>query len=171
MGQTEQGKWVKWRDHRGKVIGLLRLTFEEHGGRMECVGLEVRSIGTLTASMLRQIRLAEEADKQRRVLAIVRPAQAVLSRAQAEEVKRLQRAWTGRRGACRYGPEHFAEVARIYRDAYAVGRTPTRAVARHFKTTQAAAAKWIGRCRSDELKLLPKTKRGKALSVKPRRKP
>jgi len=169
MGQQDTGNWTNWRDRDGKLIGSIRLTFEEHEGRMECVGLDIRSRGTLTAVKLRQIRLAKEIDDQRMVREITRPLQAVLSGAEAKDVKRLERVWSGRRGARRYGPEHFVEVARIYKEAYAVGHTPTRAVARHFKTTPAAAAKWIARCRSKEVRLLPETSRGKALSVKPTR--
>ena len=59
-----------------------------------------------------------------------------------------------------YGPEHFAKVASIYREAYAAGKTPTRVVARRFKTTEAAAAKWVAKCRT--IGLLPPTTRGKA---------
>lgn len=66
----------------------------------------------------------------------------------------------------KYGPEHFEEVARVYREAFAINRTPTRAVARHFETTSAAAAKWVARCR--QLGLLPETSRGKARAIQHR---
>ena len=67
----------------------------------------------------------------------------------------------------KYGPEHWQDVARIYREAYekTPNRTPTRAVARHFskvwkkQVSETAAAKWVARCRA--LGLLPKTTQGK----------
>ena len=67
---------------------------------------------------------------------------------------------TGRGRPPKYGPEHFEEVARVYRGAFARNRTPTRDVARHFDVTESAAAKWVTRCR--EMGLLPTTTRGKA---------
>jgi hypothetical protein len=61
----------------------------------------------------------------------------------------------------KYPPEHWQAVARIYTEAYLGNRTPTRAVAKHFKVKESAAAKWVAKCRND-LGLLPKTTRGKA---------
>jgi hypothetical protein len=60
----------------------------------------------------------------------------------------------------KYDLEHWQAVAQIYRDASAQSnRKPTRSVARHFKVTESAAAKWVAKCR--DLGLLPKTTRGK----------
>jgi hypothetical protein len=47
-----------------------------------------------------------------------------------------------------YGPEHFEDVARVYR---AGGRAPTKAVASHFGVQKATAAKWVARARVMEL--------------------
>lgn len=57
-------------------------------------------------------------------------------------------------------PEHFARVARVYSAAVASGK-PTQAVARKWRVPETTAAKWVERCRSDELGLLPKTERGR----------
>ena len=53
---------------------------------------------------------------------------------------------------------------RVYGKAYSKNKTPTRAVARHFRVTESAAAKWVAKCRND-LGLLPKTTRGRAKVV------
>jgi hypothetical protein len=72
---------------------------------------------------------------------------------------------TGRGRPPKYGLDHFEDVARVYRGAFARNRTPTRGVARHFEVTESTAAKWVARCRA--LGLLPKTTRGRARIVDP----
>jgi transposase len=45
-----------------------------------------------------------------------------------------------------YDDEHFAEVARVYRE-HSGGPAPTKAVAESFQTSKATAAKWVARAR------------------------
>lgn len=65
-----------------------------------------------------------------------------------------------------YGPEHWAEVAAIYRDAHIHGLRPTRAVAEKWHVERSTAAKWVARCR-DEFGLLGKTEKRKAGGIEP----
>jgi hypothetical protein len=67
-----------------------------------------------------------------------------------------------------YGPEHFAEVARIYREAFEAGPAPTKAVTIKFDVSYATASKWVARARAAGL--LPATERGRARAVEPDRK-
>jgi hypothetical protein len=46
-----------------------------------------------------------------------------------------------------YGPEHFAQVADKYREAWAKGDAPTQAVADAFTVERSTAAKWVARAR------------------------
>jgi hypothetical protein len=57
-----------------------------------------------------------------------------------------------------YGPEHFNEVAAVYRLAWAETGKPLVAIAEQWSVSKSAAAKWVARCR--EMKLLPETERG-----------
>ncbi len=158
----------------------MTLHFAYVEGRVECIGVDIRSFrwagetygprklrGTepqaVTTSDLRSLRLAEIIDEQRAQLKATLFAdtgdrewdETPWASGQMEqwEPKKVGRPPV-------YGPDHFVEVARVYREAYARNRTPTRAVATHFQTTEAAAAKWVARCR--ELGLLPPTTQGKA---------
>lgn len=86
-----------------------------------------------------------------------------LMRTDVEERLRLagENAGTRRRGRPpAYGPEHFARVAEIYRDAWRDGENPTVAVAERMHVSRSAAAKWVARARG--LGLLPETSRGRA---------
>jgi hypothetical protein len=78
---------------------------------------------------------------------------AVLDAARSEPRKR-----TGRPPA--YSPEHYAQVARVYREHERTGgRTPTKAVQDRFSVSKSAAAKWVARAR--ELELLEPVKEKK----------
>lgn len=161
----------------------LTLYYEWLEGRMECVGMDIRPTpkpgaldippkpGTepepLTTSRLRAIPLAKLIDKHRPAWtsSITTADMDGTIYTQTQDFRSRPRPRGGRRP--KYGPEHYAEVARVYREAYASNRTPTLAVARHFKATSSAAAKWVAKCRDDGL--LPKTSQGKA-RVEPRRK-
>lgn len=66
---------------------------------------------------------------------------------------------TAERGGRDLGDAHYAEVARIYRDAAASGQPPRMAVASRFTITPSAAAKQISRAR--ERGFLPPTSRGR----------
>jgi hypothetical protein len=157
---------IRWRAKDGLYDITLR--FAPIDGRMECVGVDVQPVpGTrpVTAVALHSLPLGKLIEKRRK--------QAGDIVVKVDTVGAI--AWVGqpvvvtvsRRGGRppRYGPEHWQEVALIYRDAYehSPNRTPTRAVARHFKVSDTAAAKWVAKCR--RLELLPKTTRGKARAV------
>jgi hypothetical protein len=78
-----------------------------------------------------------------------------------------------RRGRPRdYGDEHFAEVARVYVDAWqgSAAQSPTQAVADHFGAgvTRSAAAKWVARARA--MGMLGPALRGRAGVAAPKTK-
>jgi hypothetical protein len=169
IGPIERGPFP-WPRKSGPYEVTLR--FEWIDGRWECVSIHLDAIdaagrkpSTITSSLLRQLPL------RRFISQVVTFKQAWTLEDVDGTTYTVERDYTalGPKGGRppKYGPEHFVEVARVYREAYGERRRPTRAVAKHFKTTPAAAAKWVARCRS--LRLLPKTSRGKA-SVEPRRK-
>ena len=148
-----------WRDLR------CRLWYSEVEGRMELVAihLEVMDGGrALTATDLRSVRLGELADEHRPLLVFD------VSEGEQRIAPRFYPKSRKRRGGRPpiYGPDHWIEVARVYREAYAGKRlTPTRAVATHFDVSVTAAVKWVAKCR--ELGLLPKTTQGKARAKAP----
>lgn len=70
-------------------------------------------------------------------------------------------AFGGRKAAGRpptYGPDHFAEVADVYRAAWAETGKPLEAISERWNVSKSAAGKWAARCR--EMGLLPRTSRG-----------
>jgi hypothetical protein len=153
----------------------LLLSFEPIEGRMECVGIEVRATRTkssepraLTTLDLR-LPLATIVNKARKkytdfVFADTGDEWDETPWASGQ-VEQWEPKKIGRPPI--YGLDHFADVARAYREAYVDGKTPTRAVARQFKASEAAAAKWVAKCRA--LGLLPATTQGKARSVEPKK--
>ncbi len=65
--------------------------------------------------------------------------------------------------------DQLAEVARIYREAWAIGENPTHAVASHLHKSRSMAAKLVAMARRAEPPLLPPTTQGRALGAeKPR---
>jgi hypothetical protein len=128
---------------------------------MECVGVDVRSAEPITTSALRSLPLAG-------LIAEHLPSYTTsLTTTDADgtvfTVVHDYRSKPKRGGGHPpvYAPEHWQKVAQVYRDAYAEKkRTPTRAVAREFKVSYSAAAKWVSHCR--RVGLLPKTTRGRA---------
>lgn len=169
-----------WPDPR-RGPWLLVLEWAPVHGRMECVGMELRSCRlpgedwpselpgwdqnppVLTSRVLRELRLGE-------VLHDLRQAQADATldwtstfnedtaedRAVRESVRRLAAAWAEEPGAT----EGQAEVARVYLNAWRAGRPPTKAVQEHFTISYSAAAKRVSRAR--QAGLLPETRRGRA---------
>jgi hypothetical protein len=152
---------IRWPDKK-RGPWELRITWEDVEGRWEPVGTQISRIdgAPITAEGLRSLRWGSITDQ-------ARPGPMRTGVSYVEEGERVS-VWgpmigwdQSRRGRPPlYGPEHYAEVARVYRAAFAENRTPTRIVARHFKVTPTTAAKWVARCR--ELGLLPPTSRGKA---------
>jgi hypothetical protein len=153
------------------------LRFAPIEGRMECVGLDVAAVPgpgrrTVSAVALHSIPLGKLIEKRRKeagdVTVTVDTVGAIAWVGQPVTISGTSSRRVGGRPPT-YGLEHWQEVARIYREAYAKNRTPTRAVARHFskawrrQVSETAAAKWVAKCRA--LELLPKTTRGKARAV------
>lgn len=56
--------------------------------------------------------------------------------------------------------DHLAEVAQVYREAWAAGEPPTKAVAEHFSTSHSTAARWVGKARGADLLGPPAGPRG-----------
>ena len=171
VGPSKAGP-IRWPKPSGPYE--VTLHFEWLDGRWECAGVDVRAIDAtgikpeiVTASLLRSLPLARLIDKH-----LVTFKTGLTFQDSDGSVYTIE---TGdytakpRRGGrpAKYGVEHYVKVARIYREAYARNRTPTRAVAARFKVSETAAAKWVAKCRTPELGLLPPTTRGKARAVGP----
>lgn len=156
------------------------LTFALVDGRVECVGVDVRSFQQLpnerdphdlygrppfpiTTSALRSLRLGELINEVRDEME-EHPPERYGPRGEVppEQLVEVRERWrTGKGGRPpTYPLEHWVEVARVYNEANMAHRTPTRAVRRRFGISATAAAKWVARCRA--LGLLPPTSRGKA---------
>jgi hypothetical protein len=174
---------MRWPDDEGDLEVTVHLAVVE--GRAEPVGLDLRTfrrtgperpsralpgarMRPITTYDLRGLRLAEIVAEARR-----RVASALLAPTGDEEwdatpwAGGLEEAWTpaGRGRPPLYGPEHFREVAEVYRSAFAIGMPPTLAVAKRFTVTKSTAAKWIAKARA--LGLLPPTTRGRARVATP----
>ena len=155
-------------------------------GRLECVGLlighlagwppdedpskakELAEPRPIPASLLRQISLPDLIGDD--FLPIILADEAASDPAQwlegyQDTPQRAARALASleargaRRGRKGHPPEHFVEVAAVYRDAYRFRRPPTQAVADHWTVSKSTAAKWVAKAR--DRGLLPPTSRGK----------
>lgn len=141
---------------------------------MECVGVGIKpalrtrggdTLEVVNTSTLRSLNISGLIDKHRprgvyrEMVVIEEPGGRNIELLLPPDVARSNKG--GR--PPQYPMEHWREVARVYREAYANNRTPTRAVARHWEKQQSTAAKWVARCR--EMGLLPATSKGKARSV------
>jgi hypothetical protein len=140
----------------------LRFHWAVIDGRAECIGLGIGPADEdhplpVTRSLVRELPIgkliSEELQTYRSLLVALEhgqlPGASKAAKAAARELapafsERPQRAG-GRRP--KYDNGHFAEVAKVYGHAYAAGRTPTRAVAKHFSASPSAAAKWVARAR------------------------
>jgi hypothetical protein len=162
---------MRWPDDEGDLEVAVHLAVVE--GRAEPVGLELRVAPghpprPITTYDLRGLRLAEIVAEARK-----RVAGALFAPVGDEDwdatpwAGGLEGAWApaGRGRPPLYGPDHYLEVARIYREAFAIGIPPTLAVGRRFVVTKSTAAKWISKARA--LGLLPPTTRGRARVVPP----
>ena len=154
------------------------------GGRWECVGLTIdvvrpltgppnrAPIRPLTTNDLRSISMRELLDRARREHA--RLLRSTLLEDE-EDDSRLTQIVDGlitaggprRPGRPPLPRAHLEAVAKVYRDAYISGENPTATVAEKFHVTRTAAAKWIDKCRADDVRLLGKTSRGKAGGIVP----
>jgi hypothetical protein len=162
--ETVETPPIRWRGKDGSYE--ITLSFAWIGG-MECVGVLVQAErdAPVTARALHAIPLGKLIEKRR-----PKPGELTLAIENASHSHTagnlVLTTSSPRRGGRppKYPPEHWRAVARVYEEAYHGNRTPTRAVAKHFRVTESAAAKWVAKCRND-LGLLPKTTRGKAKVV------
>lgn len=145
------------------------LHFEWREGRWECVEVNVKMVSEhlrpITTSVLRSLPIAGLIEKHRpgSVESLTTADMDGTIYTTEHDYRSKPKPQGGR--PPEYGPEHWEKVAQVYREAFAKNRTPTRAVARRFKVTPSAAAKWVAQCR--ERGLLPRTTRGKARAVAP----
>jgi hypothetical protein len=152
----------------------VQLRFAEVDGRFICIGLEIGPklrdddvfveiqdedlvslttaeirlpLRSLVQTWLERGAFARTGDPSRDVYEELTEFTDVLNRSQ--ETNRR----TGRPPL--YGPDHYAEVAAVYREHLAnAGTAPTKAVQKHFGTTKSTAAKWVATARN-KYQLLP----------------
>ena len=159
---------IRWNGKNGPYDITLR--FAPLDGRMECVGLDVQAVPgprPITAVALHSLPLGQLIEKRRKeagdVTITIDTPGAITWQGQNVNIVVTRRG--GR--PPKYDQAHWEKVAAVYVEEYGRGSlTPTRAVARHFKVTVSAAAKWVAKCRT--LGLLPETTRGKARVVQAR---
>lgn len=157
----------------------LRFHWAEIGGRMECVGLDVRSFRTdpvtgsplplakgeeltpVTTALLRQIPVGREIKRSRKMAAATasyaaagRPGSNRKARRSATTIARTFREPTGK-----YSKEHFLEVASVYAEAWENHESPARAVADHWSVTATTAGKWVSIARNGHGFLEPTERR------------
>ena len=125
----------------------------------------------ITTSLLRRLNLAGIVEQTKKWTAdfheywlTVHPQKFADITRREEELESLRRLRgdKGRRG--RYGPDHWAAVARTYLRAYEFGEPPTQAVAEKFSVSKSTAAKWVAKAR--KLGLLGETTKGKAGGIR-----
>jgi hypothetical protein len=183
--------------HIGLVRGSWHLGFDftEIDGRLECVGINIRSLRTklviddagqpqveyrpplggrpepVTASLIRQIPVAFLVREAREGLGDVARWQASQPGRSAAERRTLSAVADQLDESPRrvLDDDHFAQVAEIYREAWAAGDpAPTKAVAERMKASRSAAAKWVARARV--MGLLGETKQGRPGGTPPAKK-
>lgn len=158
--------------HRHETWALT-VHFGEIDGRLECVGLDVRSfkehqgeliplgdhLERLSASLLREIPVASKVTAARSILGFAARRKAKQSRTPARTRRALERFDPSAVRRPAYSDDHWQEVAEVYRAAWQVAGRPTKAVRDHFHVSQSTAAKWVTTCRAREL--LPRTDQGR----------
>lgn len=173
---SEHGPWeitLYWMNMDGEtqVIGvdLRSFTGDWMGARGGSRRKPLEPIGSdfvgMDASLWRTFRFREVADASWQHLLESTERRAARSSNPGVALKNLRLDLGSRRGGRggrppQLGPDTYAEVARVYGEARAQRRHPTKAVSKHFVISHSAAAKRVGRARA--LGLLPPTTRGKA---------
>jgi hypothetical protein len=160
--------------HQGLIV---EVTLDMVQGRLEPIAICVEDAKgkplTATRHRIRFGEVVEEArdlhlKKLRHVESLARkgsigadaPASKVATRAarQADELEQRPK----KPGRPVYVDDAFlAEVADIYKAAWADRKNPTVAVRDHFRVSQATAARYVFKARHSKLKLLPRTKPGR----------
>lgn len=130
-------------------------------GRMECVGVELRSYVADPEGVDVDFAAAQKRSKSgpRAVTATTWrqvPIASIMSDEREQTVGWL--AANDEQGAEQWGG--LAEVANVYTAAWHAGQPPTKSVAEHFDITSSAAAKRVARAR--DAGLLPPTRAGLA---------
>lgn len=145
---------VIWSDPEGLPWDV-SLRFAALEGRVQCVGFSIASVGDdrpITATLMRSVpvgRLIAEVQSEAPIdvdrlgavpsfNALVTLAESSLSRLGPESVGLDSRPKPGR--PRKYGPEHYAEVARVYLQSTV---SPTSRVAEHFQVPSTRAAAWV----------------------------
>lgn len=164
--QWNDPKWGRW---------LIDTKWAEVGGRMECVGVEVRSYGEhpfgeqmeprpVSVSMLRALPLGRAIEHRRQRMADfademvdTHAASAASSGEHEQWWKQTAARWQAPKP--RKGEEHHAYVAAVYLAAQNRGEPPTKAVAETFRYSRSAAGKWVARAR--QRGYLPPTSQGR----------
>ena len=161
----------------------IKLTFDQIGSSMECVGVEIMGYAfgadprahqskVLTAADLRAIPLAKLIKEGRgRVVALFREGLDAEDADWRARVERELKRWERTRSLGRppeYETDHWREVAETYREAFRRGDPPTKAGAARFRLSHSAATKHVARAR--ERGLLGPTTKGKAGGLEPSRK-
>ncbi len=157
-----------WRDSAG-TNWLVEVTFSPVAGRLECVGVGVRSFlgdanlsdvpvepaAVLSAVVLRQVPIGRiVAELRENMTRSHHPDTVVLldddePEPPQDEEHRLHALWArSPRGGPRLREEHYREVAQVYVTAWQRGRAPTKAVARKFQITHSGAAKQVQKARA-----------------------
>jgi hypothetical protein len=180
---------ITWPDPiRGPWV--IRFHWAVINGTAECVGLDVRSFRTddadtnprslpqgqlqpVTSTLLRQINPGERIAEARQIAAELRedigrqPKKWKASKRTVAAAKTQAKVFRAepKRGRPPLPPSHFEEVARVYSEAMATNKKPTRAVQRHFRIGYSTAAAWVRRARDDDF--LPPTSAGVATGNPP----
>lgn len=166
---------VAWPNRNGPFI--LGLHFGLLRGRYECIGLEIRPIGTegldvlrprpasaapISSALLRTVPLGTVLDRERKTMLefareVIRSGDDKDRQLAVEEHVR----WAEGRGGRPVDlvKDRLREVARVYQAAYEQRQPPTLTVAEQFHLSRSAAAKQVSRAR--EAGFLPKTTKGK----------
>lgn len=159
--QWNDPKWGRW---------LIDTKWAEVDGRMECVGVEIRSYGEhpfgehmeprpVSVSMLRAMPLGRLIEARRQWMAAWARGMANDGGGISGEQWWNDTAARWQAPKPRKGEEHHAYVAAVYLAAQKRGEPPTKAVAETFGYSRSAAGKWVARSR--QRGYLPPTSQGR----------
>lgn len=165
---------------------LIVLSWSVLRGRVECVGVELRSYhqddaadgfswGRLekdlgdprpvTATLWREFAIGSVIDKGKRDARTTVERMLAASPPLRPRLEKESSMWRPSGGRPpEYSPAHFVKVADTYADAWRRGgRNPTQVVAQKFHVSHSTAAKWVARARTKGL--LGPTEKGRAGGV------
>lgn len=149
-------------DHPEDAAYAIKVDWEKFEGRYEPKSITVTTrrpdiTGPITGTVLRSLPIGKITDYMR-------------ARVQDNTRRKIERgvevpeewleAWE-KGEKPRLGVEHYERVAEVYKQAFAAGASPTKAVAETFKVSSSTAASWVSRARH-KYELLGDTPMGKA---------